>query len=177
LSSSIVGRSPNSSYGHLFCDRRLRAGCLKNNQQSANFDCNQLPEIGAFLLSLIGMKSKGFVQIWRENYQACVTNCVDCAVVHNVTLSKFREKSVFMASGAIFHTSRNCRYFHQIHPASLADHVKLARPGGAHRLVHQWRFVCPTDIVLASSVIGKGRYSETCPVTRPTLAPCRGQRQ
>jgi len=83
---------PDSGYGHLFCDRGLRAGRLKDSQQSPDLDLNQLPEIRAFLLRLVGMKPKGSVQIWRENYQACVTKCVDCAVVHDVTLSRFREK-------------------------------------------------------------------------------------
>jgi len=68
---------PVSGYGHLFCARGLRAERLKDNQQSLNLDCNQLPEIGAFLLRLIGMKPQGFVQIWQENYQACVINCLD----------------------------------------------------------------------------------------------------
>jgi len=45
-------------------DYGLRAGHLKDHQQSPNLDCNQLPEIGDFLLRLIGMTPKGF-RIWR----------------------------------------------------------------------------------------------------------------
>ncbi|PLW47414.1 hypothetical protein PCANC_05849 [Puccinia coronata f. sp. avenae] len=92
VQSDLAPLGPDSGYGHLFCDKGLRAGQLKMNQQSPVLERDQRLEMGAFLLRLISMKPKGLVQIWRETYQACITNCVDCVVEHDASLSRLEEK-------------------------------------------------------------------------------------
>jgi hypothetical protein len=98
VQSDLAPLGPDSGYGHLFCDKGLRAGQLKMNQQSPALERDQRLEMGAFLLRLISMKPKGLVQIWRETYQACITNCVDCVVEHDASLSRLEEKSVAIIS-------------------------------------------------------------------------------
>ncbi|OAV97590.1 hypothetical protein PTTG_01906 [Puccinia triticina 1-1 BBBD Race 1] len=92
MQSDLAPLGPDSGYGHLFCDKGLRVGQLKDGRESPTIDVNQLEELRAFLLRLISFKPKGIVQTWRETYQACITNCLDCAAGHDASLSQLGEK-------------------------------------------------------------------------------------
>ncbi|KAH9440743.1 hypothetical protein Pst134EA_032309 [Puccinia striiformis f. sp. tritici] len=92
VQSDLEPLGPHSGYGHLFCDKGLRAGQLKHSRKPLRIDQTDFHEYRAFLLRLISFKPKGMVQIWRETYVACITNCLDCAAGHDVSLTQLAEK-------------------------------------------------------------------------------------
>ncbi|KAA1114829.1 DEAD-box type RNA helicase [Puccinia graminis f. sp. tritici] len=95
VQSDLEPLGPNSGYGHLFCDKGLRAGQLKDGRESLTVDAIRIHEIRAFLLRLISFKPLGIVQTWRENWEACITGCLDCAAGHDASLSQLAEKWLF----------------------------------------------------------------------------------
>jgi hypothetical protein len=94
VQSDLEPLGPNSGYGHLFCDKGLRAGRLQDGRESPTIDVIRIHDIRAFLLRLISFKPIGMVQTWRETWEACITGCLDCAAGHDASLSLLAEKFV-----------------------------------------------------------------------------------
>lgn len=92
IQSDLEPLGPDAGYGHMFCERGLRAGKLKDGSELLSVDLNQMIQCNSFLLRLISYKPKGLVQSWRETYQACIHNCLDCTLGHDTSLNILKDK-------------------------------------------------------------------------------------
>ncbi|MBW0473616.1 hypothetical protein O181_013331 [Austropuccinia psidii MF-1] len=121
LESDAVPFAPDApSYHHLFCDKGLRLAEVQSQHskfKDDNLSRDEMAEIQTFLLFLISFKPKGPVQIWRETYETCIQNCLDCVIGHDVALTQLREKWLhikYAVKPAMIDTFMNATYKHLI---------------------------------------------------------------
>ncbi|KAI8461259.1 SEN1 N terminal-domain-containing protein [Phakopsora pachyrhizi] len=95
LQSDLAPLETCSGYGHLLCVKSFSAGRLDPKCQPSThllIGDEDMSEIQAFLLRLISFKPKGLVLIWRDALEACLHNCIDCALGLQACTARLAEK-------------------------------------------------------------------------------------